>query len=552
VNESAGPPVILAVDPDPEAFSRLRQELVNRYGHDYRVVCERTTDGAVAMLAALAVGDARLAITLVASGPGADHALARSRALHPTTRRALLVAANDADGLSAAPGAMGHGLVELVVVKPFRTPDETFHRAITDALYEWGRSEPASSGVVQVVGERWSARSQEIRDRLDRNGVAYAFHTADSPSGAAVLADHGLTAARLPVFILFDGQILVQPDDAAVADRLSRSTFLAGHVYDVAIIGGGPAGLAAAVYASSEGLSVLVLERDAIGGQAGSTSLIRNYLGFPHGIAGNELAARALQQAWLFGTTFHWMRGVVGLETDRHEHLVHLSDNTIVRSRAVIIATGVSWRRLDVPRLDELIGAGVCYGAATSEAAATEGQHVHVVGGGNSAGQAALHLARYAARVSVLVRGSTLADTMSEYLSDQLAVATNIDVRFNTTVAGVHGDQFLEQVVLDDSDSNTRTTEATGGLFVLIGGEPRTDWLPDDIARDSKGYVLTGHDLADRSGRGPLPLESSRPGVFAAGDVRHGSVKRVASAVGEGAIAIHACHQFLDLQLTPR
>lgn len=547
-------PGILAVDSDPATFPRLQHELVNRYGHDYDVVCDPSIESAEATLDALAADGSRLAITLVANAPGAQHLLARSRALHPRTRRALMLAPNDADALISAPAAMSDGLADLVVVKPFREPDETFHRAVTDALYEWGRSEPPGVVAVRVIGERWSARSQQIRDRLDRNGVSYAFHPADSPEGAALLAGLGLTAERLPVFVLFDGHVLVQPDDAAVADRMARSTVVADRRYDVAIVGGGPAGLAAAVYASSEGLSTLVLEREAVGGQAGTTSLIRNYLGFPYGIAGNELAVRAAQQAWLFGATFHWMRDAVRLDGDPDGHSLHLSDGAVIRSRAVIIATGVSWRRLDVPHLDDMIGAGVCYGAAMSEAAATAGEHVHVVGGGNSAGQAALHLARYAAQVTVVVRDSSLAATMSDYLSDQLGDATNVELRFNTTVTGVGGDERLEHVVLADAVAGTRTTEASAGLFVLIGGEPRTDWLPAGIVRDSSGYIVTGHDLAttggvtaaERAGRVPLPLESSRPGVFAAGDVRRGSIKRVASAVGEGAIAIHACHQYLD------
>ena len=451
---------------------------------------------------------------------------------------------------------MSHGLADVVLVKPFRHPDETFHRAITETLYEWSRSQPPGVVAVRVVGERRSARSQEIRDRLDRNGVAYAFHAADSPEGAAVLADVGLTTDRLPVFVLFDGHVLVQPDDTAIADRLARSTVLEPGLYDVTIVGGGPAGLAAAVYASSEGLSTLVLEREAVGGQAGTTSLIRNYLGFPHGITGSELAVRAAQQAWLFGATFHWMRDAVRLAADPDGHALHLSDGTIIRSRAVIIATGVSWRRLDVPRLDDMLGAGVCYGAAISEAATAEGQRVHVIGGGNSAGQAALHLARYAAHVTVVVRGPSLATTMSDYLRDQLANTANVDFRFNTVVTGVEGDQQLERLVLHDSDAGTNTTEPSAGLFVLIGGEPHTDWLPNSVIRDSSGYIVTGADLAatgdskaiGHAARAPLPLESSRVGVFAAGDVRRGSIKRVASAVGEGAIAVHSCHQYLDSQ----
>ena len=542
-------PTVLTVDNDPESLARIRRELSKRYGEDYHIECVPSIAEAGTLLDSLAATDSPLAVVLVDNAPGAERILSHTKALYPRSRRALLLAPSDPDGLAGVPAAMSHGLAELIVIKPFRDRDEQFHRAVTDALYEWGRSQPPGMVTVRVIGERWSARSQQIRDRLDRNGVAYAFHPADSPGGVELLADLGLSADRLPVFVLFDGQVLVQPDDAAVADRMARSAVLDQREFDVTIVGGGPAGLAAAVYAASEGLSTLVVEREAVGGQAGTTSLIRNYLGFPHGIAGSELAVRAAQQAWLFGAKFHWMRDAVRLESLPEGQRLHLSDGNTIQSRAVIITTGVSWRRLDVPNLEAMVGAGVCYGAAVAEAAAMEGQDVHVVGGGNSAGQAALHLARYAASVTVLIRDASLAASMSEYLADQLAAAANVQLRFNTTVIAVKGDERLEHIVLEDSVTGTSTTERSAGMFVLIGGEPRTDWLPAEIIRDSSGYIVTGPSLtaasAAEAGRSPLLLESSVPGIFAAGDVRHGSVKRVASAVGEGAIAIHTCHQYL-------
>jgi thioredoxin reductase (NADPH) len=349
--------------------------------------------------------------------------------------------------------------------------------------------------------------------------------------------------------VLFDGQVLVQPEDADVADRMAAPAPSSEQLFDVAIVGAGPAGLAAAVYASSEGLETLVLEQEAVGGQAGTSSLIRNYLGFPHGIPGRDLALRAAQQAWLFGASFHWMRSATSLGQVDGAHTITLSDGTVVHTRSVIVATGVSWRRLDVPRLDDLIGAGVSYGAAVSEAPMAEGQHVHVVGGGNSAGQAALHLARYAASVTLVVRSSTLAESMSDYLTRELAGTSNVSIRFNTEVVGVGGDRRLDAVSLGDAASGTTALEPSDGLFVLIGGEPRTGWLDGALERDPGGYILTGRDVTTRAGSGTtgaaFPLETSRPGVFAAGDVRRGSIKRVASAVGEGAIAIHACHQYL-------
>ena len=482
-----------------------------------------------------------LAIALVPSSPSMATMLERTRQLHPRARRALLLDGRDPSGVDIAPDVIARGLADAVVVTPSHSPDEAFHKAITDALYGWRRSQPTPVAAVRVVGERWSARSQQIRDRLDRNRVAYAFHAADSPEGHQLLTSLGLTAELLPVFVLADGRVLVQPDDTAVADRLTRSTGLERRHVDVTIIGGGPAGLAAAVYAASEGLSTLVLEREAIGGQAGTSSLIRNYLGFPHGIAGNELAVRAAEQAWLFGVTFHWMRDTLQIETAADGHRLHLSDGTTVHSRAVIVATGVSWRRLGVPSVEEMVGRGVCYGAAVSEAAAMQGCDVHIVGGGNSAGQAAVHLARYASRVTLVIRDASIASSMSQYLVDQLDHADNIHVRVNTAVTDVGGRGRVEHVTLAAADGRT-TTEPSGGLFVLIGGEPRTAWLPADIELDPAGYILTGRDLP---GSDRLPLETSRPGVFAAGDVRHGSIKRVASAVGEGALAVHACHQYL-------
>jgi thioredoxin reductase (NADPH) len=544
----AARPLILAVDDDPCAQDVLRDELTTRYGRDYDVRVT-PTDGCPSELNALESDGGRLALLLVANGPETDSLLGRARSLQPQARRALLLAPTDTRELTSAPVVITRGLADLVVVKPYRQPDEAFHRTVTEALHDWRRSEPVGPVAVQVVGERWSARSQEIRDRLDRNGVPYIFHAGDSPDGRAILDAHGLDAGKLPVFVLFDGQVLVQPRDADVADRMTAPAPSSDRLFDVAIVGAGPAGLAAAVYASSEGLETLVLEQEAVGGQAGTSSLIRNYLGFPHGIPGRDLALRAAQQAWLFGASFHWMRSATSLGQVPGAHTITLSDGTVVQTRSVIVATGVSWRRLDVPRLDDLIGAGVSYGAAVSEAPMAEGQHVHVVGGGNSAGQAALHLARYAASVTLVVRGSSLAASMSEYLSRELAGTSNISIRYHTEVVGVGGDRRLDAVTLEDAGSGTTTHEPTDGLFVLIGGEPRTSWLDGALERDPGGYILTGRDVTTRAEPGAagasFPLETSRPGVFAAGDVRRGSIKRVASAVGEGAIAIHACHQYL-------
>jgi thioredoxin reductase (NADPH) len=544
----AARPLILAVDDDPSARDLLRDELTTRYERDYEVRVTGT-ESCPSELETLENDGGRLALLLVANGPEADTLLGRARSLQPQARRALLLAPTNTRELTSAPAAITRGLADLVVIKPYRQPDEAFHRTVTEALHDWRRWEPIGPVAVRVVGERWSARSQSIRDRLDRNGVSYTFHAADSADGAAILDELGLDAGRLPVFVLFDGQVLVQPEDAEVADHMTAPAPSTDRLFDVAIVGAGPAGLAAAVYASSEGLETLVLEQEAVGGQAGTSSLIRNYLGFPHGIPGRDLALRAAQQAWLFGASFHWMRSATSLGRAEGAHTITLSDGTVVHTRSVIVATGVSWRRLDVPRMDELIGAGVSYGAAVSEAPMAEGQHVHVVGGGNSAGQAALHLARYAASVTLIVRGSSLAASMSEYLTRELTGTSNISIRFHTQVVGIGGDRRLDTVALEDAASGATVLEPSDGLFVLIGGEPRTGWLDGAVERDPGGYILTGRDVTTRAASGAtgasFPLETSRPGVFAAGDVRRGSIKRVASAVGEGAIAIHACHQYL-------
>jgi len=353
--------------------------------------------------------------------------------------------------------------------------------------------------------------------------------------------------------VMFDGRVLVDPSNADVATALGVPTRPGAGRYDVAVIGAGPAGLAAAVYGASEGLSTVVLEPEALGGQAGSSSLIRNYLGFPSGVSGEELAVRAYTQAWSFGAEYVYGSPASGLRPDGAELVVTLAGGSEVRSRAVVVATGMSYRRLGIPALDALAGAGVFYGAASTEARAMKDREVYVVGGANSAGQAAVHLARYAARVTMLVRGPTLADSMSDYLIQEIDTAANIEVRCRVAVIGGAGPGRLDWLTLTSLDSGTTETVPASALFVLIGAEPRTQWLPDAVQRDPSGFVLTGTDLIRDGqapvdwplGRLPMFLESSLPGVFAVGDVRHGSVKRVASAVGEGSIAIHLVHSHL-------
>jgi thioredoxin reductase (NADPH) len=403
------------------------------------------------------------------------------------------------------------------------------------------------------VGDPQAPRSHELRDLFERNGIAYGFYDVHSAHGQALLRQAQALDGPFPVVILFGERVLRDPANVALADAITGRTGPEHGLYDLTIIGAGPAGLSAAVYSASEGLRTVVIERVAIGGQAGMSSLIRNYLGFPLGISGGDLAVRAWNQAWMFGARFSFMRQAVDLRLEGDNRIVVLSDGTEIASRAVVLAMGVTYRRLGIPRLDALTGVGVFYGAVGTEAAALQGQRVCIVGGGNSAGQAALHLAKFAKRVTLLVRGAALADSMSDYLIHEIAASANIDVRLRTQVIDGCGRQRLEGLVVQDLVSGATETVPTAALFVLIGAEPHTAWLPPAIARDRWGFILTGTELlADGNDvdwplpRPPLLLETSVPGVFSVGDVRHRSVKRVASAVGEGAIAIQMVHEYLS------
>jgi thioredoxin reductase (NADPH) len=554
-------PVLLAVDDEADALGRIAAELRRRYGEDYRVLCERSPTDALGLLEAMRADGDEVAVVLADQWMPdltGEELLARARHLHPHAKRGLLVdwgAWGDRPTADAILGAMALGNIDYYVLKPWRSPDEYFHRTITDFLHEWTRTSGSTPQEIVVIGARWSARCHELRSLLARNGVPHLFHPEDSPEGSRLLREMGREGARAPVVMMLDGRVLVNPSNAELAGAYGANTGLGERCdFDVVVVGAGPAGLAAALYASSEGLSTLVVERESIGGQAGSSSRIRNYLGFSRGVSGAELAQRAYQQAWVFGTRFVLMRKVVALDCSGPPHVVKLSDGTEATARALILATGVSYRRLSIPALEPLVGTGVFYGASVSEARAMAGEHLYLVGGGNSAGQAAVHLARYAGQVCILVRGSSLADSMSRYLHDEIAAAGNIDVLLNTEVVDGGGDGRLEHLTLRDNVSGERSTVEASGLFVLIGARPHTEWLPNTIERDRWGYVLTGPDLASDGGveldRAPLMLETSIPGVFAVGDVRHRSFKRVASAVGEGSVVIQQVHEYLAAQPT--
>jgi thioredoxin reductase len=551
---------IVIADHDASARKALSEELSGRYGVDYRIViCDEPAELDPVIRELLAGGTP---VALVVGGvgetdPDGIEVLARVRVIDRTISRVAAVRWGEWDTARPIFDAITMGKIDHWVTRPEQAPDEEFHESITRFLGEWRRQRGGGFEAVQVIGEHWSPRSQELRDTFSRNGIPLGFYDADSAPGRQMLRELRAESAELPVVALrFGGHrsALANPSNLEIAEAFGLMTPIPeSEIFDVAVVGAGPAGLAAAVYASSEGLRTVVIEREAIGGQAGTSSMIRNYPGFAQGVSGSRLAFEAYQQAWFFGTTFLFMREPVALAREGGHYQLKLSDGGMLTSRTMVITTGATYRRLGVPRLEALQGRGVLYGAGVSEAPAMRGQKVFVTGGGNSAGQAALHLARWAEQVTVLVRSQSLADSMSDYLIREIEAAPKVDVRYGVQVVGGSGTDHLESLVLEDTKTQVRRSVPADGLFVLIGSEPRTEWLGEDLARDRWGFILTGPDVADDPGarwpaadRRPLPHETSLPGVFAAGDVRGGSVKRVASAVGEGAVTIPYVHRYLE------
>ena len=542
-------PVIAVVGDDHASLRALTQELEARYGLHYRIMSRVSPQEALAVLEQLRGEGAEVALVLadqwMPEMAGAEF-MARVRELHPTTRRVVLLSWADQPWLKGVVPGAALGQIDLYTIRPASWPDEQFHSGITESLEEWWRQRGGQHPLVTVIGSESSARVHEIRDLLARTSIPFEVRPAGSEEGQRVLRRVGLDQPAGPVVAVYTGVVLANPTNAQMAEALGVSVRPPATAYDVVVVGAGPAGLAAAVYGASEGLRTLVLEREALGGQAGTSSLIRNYLGFPDGVSGAALAFRAYRQAVMFGTHFVYSLAT-SLAGDGDLHVVGLADGSAVTARAVVIATGVSYRRLEVAELEAFAGAGVFYGASATEAGALAGKRAFVVGGGNSAGQAALHLARFARQVSILVRATSLAASMSDYLIREIESAANVDVRYGTEVVGGGGAGRLEQIRLQCGDAREAAAEPADGLFVLIGAEPYTQWLPDAVSRDRWGFILTGPQLAKRwtLRREPLLLETSTPGVFAAGDIRHGSVKRVASAVGDGSIAIRLIHEYL-------
>jgi thioredoxin reductase (NADPH) len=548
--------VVLAVDDRAEDLARLRRELETRYGADYDVLCEDSPAAALRTLHDLRARSVPVALVLASQWMdemvGTD-VLARVHELYPTAGRALLIAWGDRSSAEPILQAMSLGRFDYYVPKPATVPDEAFHSSVEGFLAGWARTQGRGFAPVVIVGEPSSRRIHELRDLLTRNGLAHRVHSPDSPQGGRLLASTGASAEAGPVVFVLDQPALSDPSNADLALALGVNAVVPREAVDVVVVGAGPAGLGAAVSAASEGLRTLVVEREALGGQAATSSRIRNFVGFPTGVTGNELAVRAYEQAWMFGAAFHFMQSAATLRPGHWRHGIVLSDGLEIASRTVVLATGVAYRRLGIPRLDALIGAGVFYGATVSEAPGMKGRTAFIAGAGNSAGQAAVHLAKYAAEVILLVRGDGLAQTMSSYLVTEINANPRIAVRTHVQVVDGTGRGRLDALVLENTSDGSVETVDADALFVLIGAQPHTDWLPGEIERDDWGYVVTGHDLlgGSASGRGwplerpPLQYETSVPGVFAVGDVRHRSTKRVASAVGEGSTCIAHVHEYL-------
>jgi thioredoxin reductase (NADPH) len=545
------PPCILVVDADPGLAAGLTQELQFGFGGEYQFLATLNARSGLGILERLGVAGEPVALAIAGlrlpdmEGP---EFLGRARKLHPLAKRVAVVGVNELVTSVALHRAMTLGQADSWLLNTWAPHDQSLRARVADLLEEWREDSGRQQLVLaHAIGEWRAPRSVELRERLERSGVPYRFTTAESAEGRELLRRAGCGTDRLPVAILADGRVLIQPTGPEVAAAHGLRLQPDPRPYDVAVVGGGLAGLSAAVCAASEGLRTVMIERETVGGQAGTTSRVRNYLGFPRGISGRRLAFCATEQALMFGVETV-LNEATGLRPEGKERIVLLRDGSAAVAHAVVIATGVSYRRLGVPAAEALVGAGVFYGSALSEAPALRGEDAVVVGAGNSAGQAAVYLAGFARQVTLVARGESLEESMSAYLVKELRSLENVAARLRTQVVDAEGTGRLEQVTLEDGGSGARETVLAAALFVLIGGEPRTEWLAGLLERDEGGYLRTGADLADASpppDGAPLSLETSVPGVFAAGDVRVGATKRMATAVGDGAIAIRQVHDYL-------
>lgn len=547
-------PVIVAIDDDPQVLRAVERDLRGRFGSAYRIVAADSGATALDVVRRLKLRGSAVALFLADQrmpGMSGVEFLAAAREIYPDAKRVLLTAYADTE---VAISAINTIQLDHYLLKPWDPPEDKLYPVLEDVLGDWQAGfRPPFEGL-RIISHRWSARAHEIKDYLARNQIPYRWLDVETEAEASGLAaSAGVDAAREALVVFADGTHLVAPSNAEIAARVGLRTQAALPFYDLVIVGGGPSGLAAAVYGASEGLKTLMVEREAPGGQAGTTSRIDNYLGFPAGLSGADLARRAVAQASRLGAEVLTPQEVVGVTVEDPYKVVRLSDGSQVSCQALIVATGVEYRKLDLPDADRLAGSGIYYGGATTEAPFYRGERVAVLGGGNSAGQAAVWLARYAEHVTVLVRAGSLGSGMSAYLVDQIGVTPNITVRTNVTVPAIHGGETLQSVDVADRADGTRETLPVAAMFVFIGQAPRTDWLGDLVERDEAGFVLTGAELP-RTGehpkgwkitRQPFLLETNVPGIFCAGDVRSSSVKRIASAVGEGAMAVRFVHQHL-------
>jgi len=551
-------PIVLSVDDDPDVLRAIERDLRTQYGAEYRVIGSESPEKALEILKQLKIRNDSVALMLADQRMphmnGVEF-LQEGMQIFPDAKRALLTAYADT---SAAVSAINEANINYFFMKPWDPPESHLYPQLDDLLDDWRASyRPAFEGI-RVLGTRWSPRSYELRDFLARNHVPYQWIdvelSANDPETKRLLDVLGPEASNLPVVLFPDGTKLLEGAPADIAQKVGLRTRAQTDFYDLAIVGGGPAGLAAAVYGASEGLHTVIIESEAPGGQAGMSSRIENYLGFPTGLSGGDLARRAVVQAQRFGVEILSPQRAVSVRVENPYRILKLADGSEISCHALMIATGVQWRRLDAAGIDELQGAGVYYGGGATEALSCKGENVYVVGGANSAGQAALNFAKYADRVVILVRGEGLAATMSQYLIDQVQRTPNIQLWTHAKVVQAHGEKRLEEISVLCSDTNKIERVPASSMFIFIGALPRTDWLAGVVERDDRGFILAGPDLI-RDGqrpkgwtldRDPFLLETNVPGIFAVGDVRHGSVKRVASGVGEGSVAVQFIHQYLS------
>ncbi len=544
-------PILLAVDDDPNVLEAVVQDLRRQYAATYRVLRAGSGPAALETLNQLRAREEPVALLLSDQrmpGMSGVEFLERAQELYPEARRVLLTAYADTE---AAIRAINSARIHYYLTKPWDPPEEKLYPALNDLLEDWQAAYRPEFEGLRVIGHRWSLKDHQVRTFLSRNHVPYRWlNAAGNEEVEKLLKDRQLDQNRLPVVLFEDGTALVDPEPEALAARVGLRVQAAQEFYDLVVVGAGPAGLAAAVYGASEGLKTLVVEPEAPGGQAGSTSRIENYLGFPSGLTGADLARRAHIQACRFGAEFVVQRATA-LRLDGQYRFVQMADGREVSTHAVLLAPGVQYRKLGIPGAERLTGRGIYYGAALVEAVACKDEEVFVVGGANSAGQAALHFAQYARNVTMLVRGAGLSASMSKYLIDEIGRTSNIKLEARTEVLEARGDERLEAIRVRTPEGEKEVPASS--LFVFIGAAPGTAWLPECVLRDRKGFVLAGPDLRSdgklpdgwHEERQPFLLESSVPGIFVAGDVRHGSVKRVASAVGEGSIAVQFVHQYL-------